>query len=821
MLPAAASAADAAVEADAADATDFDPTFLPGGVGSADLARFSRGNQVLPGRYQVDVYLNEMFHGSEQVRFDVPPGRSDAAPCVTEELSQRLWLDLSGAAPISGCRDLQAWDAAATARFDVGEQRLYLGVPQARLCRSARGYVDPSRWDRGVTAGLLNYDFNTYRSTGQGQRETQAYLGLSGGINLGGWNLRHQSSLSWNSSSRKLDWQSVRAYGQRDIPRWKAQLFVGDFSTNGELFDSVALRGAQVYSDERMLPDSQRGYAPVVRGIAATHAKVTVRQNGYVLYETTVGTGPFRIDDLYPTGYGGDLEVSVLEADGREQKYTVPYAAVPRMLRPGASRFSLAAGQFRDGGGAGDVKAPVVQATWQRGVSNGSTMYGGVQLAQRYGAVLAGAAFNTPVGAFGLDVTHARTRLPGADGMLRAAVPLPVRTLSGQSVRVSYGKAINDSGTHISVAAYRYSTRDFYSLRDALTSTRHEGAAFRRRSSAQVTLSQSIGKGGSLYLAGSAQNYWGRTGSDAQYQLGYSNATRWFTYSVSASRSRGGDGRMDNRLFATLSIPLGRGNLNAGIDFGHGGVGEQVNYGSALGERASYGVSLNRAASGSSSVNASGTYRARDAVLNGSVAAGDGYRQYSFGATGALLAHAGGVTFGQNMGDTVALVKAPDAAGARVSSYPGARLDRHGYAIVPYLVPYQRNQVELDPADLSSDVELLEASHEVVPRNGAVVMASFATKKGRVAVIDIAPAQGVVIPFGTDVLDEQGQVVGVMSQGGRALVRGISDRGRLTLALAEGRRCRFSYALPTRDLAASGVNDYAHLSAICDAGAPK
>jgi outer membrane usher protein len=181
-----------------------------------------------------------------------------------------------------------------------------------------------------------------------------------------------------------------------------------------------------------------------------------------------------------------------------------------------------------------------------------------------------------------------------------------------------------------------------------------------------------------------------------------------------------------------------------------------------------------------------------------------------------MLVHADGVTFGQSSGDTVALIKAPDAAGASVSSYPGVRLDSRGYAIVPYLIPYRRNQIELDPQGLSADVELLEGSREAVPRSHAVVLAAFATRQGRVAVIDLAPMPGVAIPFGTDVLDEAGQAVGVASQGGRLLIRGVSDEGRLTIPLAEGRSCHIRYQLPARQGNAKGARDYVRLRAACD-----
>ncbi len=84
-------------------------------------------------------------------------------------------------------------------------------------------------------------------------------------------------------------------------------LTIGEAYTTGELFDSIGYRGASLASDDRMLPDSLRGYAPVVRGIAETNARIEVRQNQQLI-SSTVSPGSFVIDDLYPTGYGGDLK---------------------------------------------------------------------------------------------------------------------------------------------------------------------------------------------------------------------------------------------------------------------------------------------------------------------------------------------------------------------------------------------------------------------------------------------------------------------------------------------------------------------------------
>ena len=799
---------------------EFDPIFLSGGAGSADLERFRSGPRVAPGTYRVDLYLNNELHGSETLRFEAPAPGADVAACLSGELLTRLGVDLPQAAQSAACIDLAGLIPAAAVRFDSGEQRLDISVPQASLRKQARGYVDPKRWDDGITAATLSYNFNTSQRWSRGRRARDGYVGLVGGLNLGGWQLRHQSSLQWSSDGRGIHWQNLRNYAQHDLSSLRSRMTVGDFVTSGDLFDSVALRGVQVASDDQMLPDSQRGYAPVVQGIAASNATVTIRQNGYVVYETTVAAGPFRIDDLYPGGYGGDLEVTVREASGQEQRFSVPYAAVNRLLRPGNSRYSVSLGQYRSA--EGDVHPMVWQGTLQRGLSNRVTAYGGATLTKDYQALQLGAALNTRLGAFGLDATHARARMPAVAPEAQpktgdsAAKPLRRRTRQGNSFRVTYSKAINATGTNVSVAAYRYSTGGYLSLSDAV---RAQGigmtGVWRQRSSAQVTISQPVDKG-SLYLTGSAQNYWGRGGMDSQFQLGYSGSSRWFNYSVAASRARNGDGRMDNRVFVSLSIPFGGGSMDVGAGTGRDGTDGRISFNRTVGDRAAYGASLGRDAQGAVSWNANGTYRSPLAVLTGSAAGGAGYRQASFGATGTAVIHAGGITLGQSMGDTIGLIKAPDAAGATVSMSPGSKVNRAGFAIVPYLTPYRRNSIELSPQGLSSDVELLDGSQEVVPRNGAVVMASFATRKGRVAVIDLKPVQGLTIPFGSDIVDSEGRVVGVVSQGARALVRGIAEEGRLTVRMDEGRSCSFHYRLPPSDPKHSGARDYTYLEAGCD-----
>ncbi|WP_445145578.1 fimbria/pilus outer membrane usher protein [Dyella sp. Tek66A03] len=842
-----------AVEASGAEAS-FDRTLLSGaGQNTSDLSRFEHGNPVLPGSYSADLYLNNAPTGRANVRFAAISAPASATPCVDRKLLDQLNLHPANLSPEilaqmqdpTACVGIDSVIPGASLSFDMTNLRLEASVPQAFLGQTPRGYVSPEYWDAGVPAALLNYNFNSYHTSSQGLNQTSAYLGLNFGLNIGAWHLRQDSTVIWQSSTSnspsRSQWQNINTYVQRDLPSLRAQLTVGDSYTDGQVFDSYGLRGVQLATDDRMLPDSLRGYAPVIQGIAQTNAKVTVRQNGQIIYQTTVAPGPFTVNDLYPTGYGGSLDVSVTEADGRVRTFSVPYASVAQLLRPGTTRFDIAIGELRYA--SIKDKPTVGQATIQHGFSNLLTGYAGVIGSEGYAAALVGSAINTRFGAIALDITQARAEIPG------------YATQSGQSTRLTYSKILPETNTSLSVAAYRYSTSGYLSLTDAalardyaqrgidaftyvppaavptidgvpvqslLTPAQQaalSGTSYnpylsgtglqRQRNRFTLTLSQRLGEsGGSLYANTAANDYWNRSGTDTQFQVGYSNAFRHFSFNVSATRARDPLGRYDNQYFASFSVPLGSTphaptlSFNASHDES-GGTQEQamVNGSAGVDNQFTYGVSASHSDSGSTgnagTVNAG--YRGPYAVLSASFGSGSGYSQASFGMSGAVVAHPGGVTFGQPMGDTVGIIEVPGAAGARLGSSSGARIDRFGYALVPYLTPYNLNTITIDPKGLPLDVQLNSTSVQVAPHAGAVVMLKFKTDNGRTIVVRARMPDGQALPFGTEVFNEKNIVLGLVGQAGQILVRGVEQSGLLTARwqddAGQAQSCSFSYQL--------------------------
>jgi outer membrane usher protein len=794
---------------------------------SVDVSRFERGNPVQPGEYTVDLYVNGNWVGHDALRFVVREGAANAEPCLDKTLIERLGLDYTtlsdkgrgelAKAQAGECASLADLLDGASQTFDLSDLRLDLSIAQASLLRNPQGYVSPEFWDEGVNSATLGYNLNSFHVSGAGASGTQTYLGLNGGVNIGSWHFRQNSALTWQSNGPRT-YQNIASYLQHDLPSLRSQLTLGDAFTDGAVFDSIGIRGVELASDDRMLPDSLRGYAPLIRGVAMTNARVSVTQNGNRLYETTVAPGAFEINDLYATGYGGNLLVTVTEADGSQHSFSVPYASVAQLLRPGITRFNVAAGQLRDA--QVSERDNLVQATVQHGFNNVITGYAGTIVAQGYLAGLLGAAVNTPLGAVALDVTEARASIRG------------VTNTTGQSVRISYSKLLPATDTNFTVAAYRYSSSGFWALRDAMLARsvvaagQDPSGVDRQRNQVQLTMNQSFGNGwGNAYVVGSTLDYWNRGGTTTQFQIGYNNVLRAldtsFSYNVSLSRQRGAlSGQMNNQFFASVSIPLGTGQHapTLSTSFTHNSASgssaqAMLNGAAGVDNEFTYGVTANHAP-GSSAGGVNGQYRSPYATLAASASGGSGFSQMSAGVSGAIVAHPGGVTFANDLGDTIGVVDAQDAKGARITNSSGVRVDRFGYAVIPYLTPYSLNTVEIDPKGIPLDVEFKSTSQQVAPRANSVVMIHFGTVSGRAAVIGARLPNGAPLPFGASVYDAKGASVGAIGQNSRIFVRGVADEGALTVKWGDAadEQCAFGYQLPPKG---EDRGAYAHIDAVC------
>lgn len=814
-----------------ADVVEYDSSFLMGdGAASIDVSRYSDGNPTPVGTYTVKVFVNEKPVASQTIPF-IDVGKKSAEACLTPKNLAQLHIkqpEIVGEKAVlkrgdeesDDCLNLPALIDQSSVEFDMGDQRLDITVPQAWVNKGYEGYVEPSLWESGIPAALLSYNINGYHNTNNGVDNDSMYAAFNTGVNLGAWRFRANGNYNWDKDNgSNFDFQN--RYVQRDLPALRSQLIMGESYTTGETFDSVSIRGVRLYSDSRMLPSQLANYAPVIRGVANTNAKVTVTQSGYKIYEATVPPGPFEINDLSPSGYGSDLIVTIEEADGSKRTFSQPFSSVMQMQKPGVGRWDFSAGEVNDD----DIhdKPYLAQGTYYYGLNNYLTAYSGIQgTNNHYLAGLIGVGLNTPFGALALDVTHSRTEIPDD------------KTYQGQSYRLTWNKLIEPTNTSFNVAAYRYSTQDYLGLNDALQliddakyndDDQRDTMDNYARMKNQITLSisQPLQDGetdyGSFYLSGSWTDYWATGDSRSDYTLGYGKGFSWGSMSINLQRTWDEDGEKDDSLYINLSIPLAnllggedrrsgftslstqmRTDFNGGHNLSMNSSGN--NEDNTLNYSVNTGYTMQKEDKNISDVGGYVSYQSPWGDISASASANnDSNRQYSLSTDGGFILHSGGLTFTNDNfsnSDALVLVKAPGAKGARING-GGSTIDRWGYGASNALSAYRENQVSLDIDTLENDVELKSTSTMLVPRDGAVVFASFETDQGRSAIITMTRNDGKTIPFGAEVF-EGNTPIGNVGQGGQAFVRGINDRGELTVRWFENNqpaRCSATYQLPT------------------------
>lgn len=807
----------------------FDPAFIksvnqgdPSSI--PDLSLYSTRDAQAPGVYRIDVILNNSLQETADIRFvdkkDPVTGAQKLAPCLSiaklttyglrSEAFPTLREDANGCADTSVIPDL-------TTDFNFNTKQLLISIPQAALSTIAQGFVSPDEFDDGINALLTNYQF----SSGKDYEADNEYynLNLQSGLNVGPWRLRNLST--WNKSAgTKSDWDSVYLYVQRSIVPLKSTLVMGESTSLSSIFDSVPFTGIQLATDTDMIPESLRGFAPIVRGIARTNARIVIKQNGYQIYQAFVAPGAFEITDLYSTGGNGDLYVTVEESDGSRQNFVVPYASLPLMLREGQMEYEITSGKYRPYDGNIDEK-PFTQATISYGVLSNTTFYTGLQAASNYQALAFGAGQNLgDIGAVSADVTTAWSSKKDED------------KTSGQSWRIRYGKNILETGTNITVAGYRYSTSGYNTLSDVMNtySNRYGGYTSRSlRNRTNITVSQSLGAGlGSLSVSGIFEDYWDSKRHNNSLNIGYNGGFRRFNYYAGYSYSRyswgnNGSGRYvedDHVVSFNISIPLSEWLPNAYATYNatNSSPGSTDQYVSLSGVALeNHNLDWNVQQGYSNREDASGGIYGNYRGSAGSVNAGYSYAKNSqlinYGLSGGVLVHADGITLGQEMSETAVLVKAPGLKNVRLENDATIETDSRGYAIIPYVTPYHRTNVTLDSTTLGNNMELPNTTQKVVPTRAAVVRANFAGNIGRRAFLILKRASGENVPYGatvTSTTDKNAQA-SIVSDGGMVYMSGLKDNGEVYAQWGSkaGQQCKAAYSLATE------IEGIAQTTAVC------
>ncbi len=755
-----------------------------------DLGQFSRGGYIMPGDYMMLIRINKQELPEQSVIFYATEAdANDSAACISPEVVEQFGLKPDMKEKLTWwhkgqCLSLDSLPGMS-ARADLGSANLALNIPQAYLEYAADNWDPSSRWDEGVPGLLLDYYLNA-QTQRQQQRGQQGY-NLSGngtvGANLGAWRLRAdwQTRLDHQTGSgvgTRQNWDWSRYYAYRAIPRLGAKLSVGENYIYSDIFDSFRFTGASLISDDSMLPPNLRGYAPEVTGVARTNAKVVISQQGRVLYETQVASGPFRIQDINDA-VSGQLDVRVEEQDGSVQEFRIDTASIPYLTRPGTVRYKVASGRPSDW--KHSTNGPLFatgEFSW--GVSNGWSLYGGGVAGGDYNALAVGIGRDLMMfGALSFDVTQSRARLP----------QLEDGTLTGGSYRLSYSKNFDEYDSQVTFAGYRFSERNYMSMSEYLDARTYGTRNQNSKEMYTINFSQHFRDLGlSAYLNYNHQTYWNSAAND-RYTLTLSRnfdigEFRNLSLSVTGYRNKY-NGVNDDGMYLSLSMPWGgSGSLSYSGSFDRNDNTHQVGYYDRVDNGDSYQLSSGITRNGGT---ASGyyTHQGDIAQVNANASYQEGrYSSAGLSLQGGATATLKGAALHRSgmIGGTRMMVDTGGVADIPIGGYGAVtRTNRFGKAVVTDVSSYYRNRVSIDVNKLPENAEATRSVVQATLTEGAIGYRRFEVIAGEKAMAVIRLADGSTPPFGATVQNHKKQDVGIVNDDGNVYLSGINPNEDMTV----------------------------------------
>ncbi|HEY3982422.1 MAG TPA: fimbria/pilus outer membrane usher protein [Cedecea sp.] len=790
---------------EAAAATEFNTYILDvNDRDRVDLSRFSNDGYVMPGEYLLDVKINDAMIGQRTIRFITDPQNPDASrACLPADLVGMMALKPEAAEKIrywngNQCVDISGIEGA-TVSNRIGQGVLQITIPQAWMKYKDANWTPPEQWDRGIPGLLVDYNLTGQIGKRYGKNDVHSsYNSFSSygtaGANVGSLRLRADYQ-AWSARNKLRDkggfaWNQI--YGFVPLPEQGARFAVGEIYHDSSIFSNFRMTGASLRSDERMLPPSLQGFAPEVRGTAKSNAKVTLSQDGRILYETTVPAGPFVIQDLN-SSVRGKINVRIEEDNGSVSTYDVNTASVPYLTRPGSVRYNLAMGMpsntnhrvYGQGFGLADI-------SW--GLSNNWSLYGGALLGGSYNAVNAGVGVNlNALGAVSLDVTQSFASLPGRGRD------------NGMSVKVQYSKRFDEYDSQITFAGYRFSQRKYMDMSqylDARYEREREDYGSREKQSYTVSASKTFfadspSKAFTTYINYNHLEYWNRP---TQERIDFSvskmmniGSLQGVSVSLSAYKSKYHETRNDYGGSLNISLPLGQGR--------RGGYNMQVQN-SDITQTGSYSDysdpnnnwQLNSGMNRKGKALGSGYYTHESPY--GTFAANTSYQQDSYASLSASMrggatATAQGAALHRNGfgGGSRIMVNTGNVSGVPINNGK-TTTNRFGVGVVSDVPSYFDTTTSIDVNKLANDVEATRAVVQGTLTEGAIGYRNFAVVRGEKMFAALRTANGEAPPFGAIVLNQSGREVSVVNDDGSVYLTGVQKEEVLDVAWGGSRQCR-------------------------------
>jgi outer membrane usher protein FimD/PapC len=783
-----------------------------------DAARFRPGINV------VTLFVNGQLRGRLEARFD-----DKGELCFDERLLDKGNLKIptpdggkgegrAGATDKSDPVDTTNSANACHGFLDVypqtvvelrpGKEEVALVVPTESL-RPAE--ADFSGYSSGGMAALANYDIVASRSQFAQSSNSFMSANLEFGLNMGDWILRTREMVSRQEQSSQR--QHLYAYAQRTLIDYKSIFQAGQINVLNTAFAAGPITGIQLVPEAALSANALN--TVMVEGIAQSQARIEVRQSGALIYSTIVPGGPFALTDLPLLNGSSDLDVTVIETNGAQRRFTVPAASLHSGSFGLQRGLSVALGKMRSLGNSTARQPWLLTASGGWALDKNSSVSAGVMGATGYLGLSWG--LDGRLGANNLSFQQRLARA-SADAQRGTQFSLGLSRILSESFSLSMSTTQQTLGyrdladTAISYQAQNSQLQASGAGANAATaaSTNPEYARYRGQYSASLGWNQRWLGGFSMSYSRSTQfngnstqrvtASWGRTfdfgtiNLNLERQLGQQSGDAGTT-------GRGGNaGRNPTVFYLTLSIPLGKRNARGYLNNSGGYQRMGSAFNDQVGDSLNYSVSAERSSqSNDTDLSAQAAMLPRYTQVNlGYSRAGSGSTSFNGGLRGGMVLHKGGLTLSPYaVQDTFGVLQVGDIAGVRVNTPHGpVWTDWKGQAVVAQMSPFASTRLEIATRSLPRNVDLRNGLKQLDPGRGSVSHVNFEVLRVRRILLNARDIRRQALPKGGFVLDADKQFVTTVVDDGQIFLLNGTATGPLQVIMPDEKTCQLQYTLP-------------------------
>ncbi|MGE8393461.1 MAG: fimbria/pilus outer membrane usher protein [Pseudomonas sp.] len=771
-----------AAQANTPATVTFDLDMLKGrGIDPSLAAYFADAPRFREGRQAVTLFVNGERKGQAHAAFD-----SQGQLIFDKDLLDKAQLKLPAAAfrHKNASRNTPTYDFIKSfpntlVQLQPGKEEVHLIVPTDAL-KSPEQAVD--HYDSGGTAALLNYNVigvNSEFSSGSSEFRS---VDTVAGLNVGDWIVRsRQTYTSQNNSSRA---EHLYAYGQKTFSEISSIVQGGQINISNSIFAGDSITGVQIVPETGLRPASQ-GSGATVEGIAYSTARVEVRQNNALIHTSVVPAGPFSLSNLQLLSSNSDLDVTVIEADGSRQAFSIPAASLGGGMLGSTPGFSFAAGQYRPYGEVDSKKPTLVTGTgtWQL---NGKTnLTAGLMGATAYQA--AGWAADhvlTPATTLGLRQLISTASEENASGTQLSA---SLNTLVNDRLSLNFSATQNTEG-YRDLVDTTYIDDDNSWLNGRYRNQYTAGMGWTHKTLGGFRLSHAYS---TLFDDTTTQRLLGA----------WSKNFKRANVSLNVQKSMGDRGPYDtgDAVYLSVSVPIGTRTVRTYVNADSNTTRTGATYNEQVNDSFGYRLQAERDLSDREtdiSVMTNILPRYAQATL-GYSRNGKDTTTYNASLSGGVVAHQDGVTFTPYaVDDTFSILSVGDISGVKIATPQGpVWTDYSGKAIAPSLQAYSNNRLEIAPSSLPRNVDIVNAFKEVQVARGSVKRVDFGVVSSRRVMMTAKDINGQPLDKGLMVLDGNKQYLSTVAGNGQIFLSNIEPGTPLTVYLANGKSCSLNYTL--------------------------